>query len=118
MSGRYLCALNPGRVAQAHLTESSEAMPQYSFAFGGIRALDIARMLADAGTKTFLIDPVDAAGGRAAQSERVRLTTIEQFLARRVAIPTVGGAFKPYTVWATPNSARVQRKTCGRYTTR
>ncbi len=59
---------------------SPVAIPTHYFAFGALRSPDIPKMLTSVSTKTFLIDPVDVGRARAAQSERVRLTTVEQFL--------------------------------------
>ena len=53
----------------------------YPFAgFGALRMEDIPQLLSAARTTTFLIDPVDPERARAVLSERVRLTSLEQFL--------------------------------------
>ena len=57
-----------------------QSIPFEYFAFAAIRSLDIPQLLSGTKCKTFLIDPVDRRSARAAESEGVRLMSVERFV--------------------------------------
>jgi hypothetical protein len=59
---------------------AGQSVLYYDFAFGALGAPDLPQLLAPARARTFLIDPIDPQRARAAQSDRVRVATTEEFV--------------------------------------
>jgi hypothetical protein len=79
-SNLSFAVLRGGFTSEQELLEHASDLKPESFAFGELLSTDLPQMLASTKTKTFMIDPVDPARARAAQSDRVRLTTVEEFV--------------------------------------
>jgi hypothetical protein len=60
----------------------AQSIPYVNLAFDALRGPDLPQLLSASRARTFIIDPLDPQSASAQQSDRLRVTTLEEFLAK------------------------------------
>lgn len=72
--------LRGGFTTEQELLEHASELKPETFAFRALLATSLPQLLESSKTKTFVIDPIDSARAKAAPSDKLHLTTVEQFI--------------------------------------